>query len=60
MIEFKVGESLERPTKEKPVFGDTTLYEFSAHGGGRARLFRDGGLEGPEVRTDWSRSGTSL
>lgn len=56
-IEFKVGEDLERVGKEKLAFGEKTLYEFSAQGGGRARLYRDDGSEGPEVLADWSRSG---
>lgn len=57
VIEFKGDEHRRRVGSEKLEFNGQTLYEFSARDGGKAQLYRDDGSKGPEVLSDWSRSG---
>lgn len=57
VIEFKGDEQLRRVGTEKLEYNGQVLYEFSAHEGGKAQLYRDDGSKGPEVLSDWSRSG---
>ncbi len=60
LIEFNIDEGLRRVGKEKLEFNEQVLYEFSVdHGEGKAQLYRDDGSKGPEVLSDWSRSGVS-